>query len=105
MFWARLLIKCANFGITDSREYLKRALEDLEDRIEHVSISIEAKHPKISPKVEAMRRSIADILNIQANKIGITATTGEGLTACRKRRSDFCNMYFDCGRLRYGFDL
>ena len=52
-----------------------------------------------------MRRSIADILNIQAHKIGITATTGEGLTAFRKRRRDFCNMYFDCGRLRYGFDL
>ena len=100
-----LLIKCVRIGITDSREYLKKALGDLEDRIEHVSISIEAKHPKISPKLEDMRRSIADILHIQTNKIGITATTGEGLTAFRKRRRNCSNMYFDCGRLKYGADL
>lgn len=100
-----MLIKCVRIGITDSREYLKKALEDLEDKIEHISISIEAKRPKILPKVEDMRKSIAKILNIQTNQVGITATTGEGLTAFRKWRRDCCNMYFDCGRLRYGVNL
>ena len=75
-------IICARLGITDSKEYLKKAKEDLNEKIEHISISIEAKIPKISTKVEEMRNSISDILEIEKNKVGITATSGEGLTAC-----------------------
>lgn len=67
-------------GITDSEEYLKEALKYLNDKIVHVSISIECKTPKISPKIEEMRKNIARILNISENSIGITATSGEGLT-------------------------
>ena len=70
---------CAN-GITDSEEYLKEALKYLNENIVHLSISIECKVPKISPKIDDMRRNIARILNISENSIGITATTGEGLT-------------------------
>lgn len=81
-------MRCAWRGITDSKEYLKKAMEDLEEKIEHLSISIEAKTPKILPKVEEMRESIAEILDIDKNQVGITATTGEGLTACRKWRRD-----------------
>ena len=36
--------------------------------------------PKISPKIEEMRKNIARILQIKENQVGITATTGEGLT-------------------------
>lgn len=75
-------------GITDSKEYLKKAMEDLEEKIEHLSISIEAKIPKISPKLQEMRNSISEILGIDGSQVGITATTGEGLTACRTRRGD-----------------
>lgn len=71
---------CKNKGITDSEEYLKEALKYLEEKIVHLSISIECKVPKISPKIEEMRKNIARILNIGENCIGITATTGEGLT-------------------------
>ena len=67
-------------GITDSEEYLKEALKYLDDRIVHLSISIECLVPKISPRIEEMRKNIARILNISENQIGITATTGEGLT-------------------------
>ncbi len=70
---------CQN-GITDSEEYLKEALKYLNEKIVHVSISIECKMPKITPKVEEMRKNIARILNISENSVGITATTGEGLT-------------------------
>lgn len=79
-----LLIRCVNHGIIDSREYLKKALEDLESNIVHISISIEAKFPKISPKIEELRKSIASILKIEKNQVGITATTGEGLTGSGK---------------------
>lgn len=71
---------CKN-GITDSKEYINKALEYLEDKILHISISIEAKTPKMSPKIEEMRDSIAKVLGITKNQVGITATTGEGLTA------------------------
>lgn len=67
-------------GITDSEEYLKEALKYLNEKIVHLSISIECKTPKISPKIEEMRKNIARILNISESSVGITATTGEGLT-------------------------
>lgn len=67
-------------GITDSEEYLKEALKYLKDNIAHVSISIECLKPKITPKIPEMRDNIARILNIETNNVGITATTGEGLT-------------------------
>ena len=70
---------CQN-GITDSEEYLKEALKYLKEKIIHISISIECKMPKITPKIEEMRRNIARILNISEDSVGITATTGESLT-------------------------
>lgn len=82
---------CSN-GITDSEEYLKEALKYLEQKIEHLSISIECKVPKITPKIEEMRANISRILNIKENQVGITATTGEGLTAFGQAQgiSAFC---------------
>ena len=67
-------------GIKDSEEYLKEALKYLENEIVHISVSIECKTPMISPRIEEMRKNIARILKINENCVGITATTGEGLT-------------------------
>lgn len=67
-------------GIKNSEEYLKEALKYLENKIVHVSVSIECQVPKISPKIEEMRKNIARILEIDKNAVGITATSGEGLT-------------------------
>ena len=64
---------CKN-GITDSEEYLKEALKYLKEQIIHVSISIFAVMFFVSFK------NIARILNISEKHVGITATTGEGLT-------------------------
>lgn len=73
---------CHEQGITDSRIYVEEALKYLQSwQITHVSFSIEAKRPKITPKIEAMKTSIAKLLNLTSDDIGITATTGEGLTA------------------------
>ena len=70
-------------GIKDSRAYLKRALEDLPEgcKIEHISLSIEALRPKLAPYIDAMKASIGELLDIAPSCVGITATTGEGLTA------------------------
>lgn len=70
-------------GITDSREYLKEAMKDMAEcgfRPVHLSITIEGKRPAISPKVEEMRISLGEQMGMSANCVGITATTGEGLT-------------------------
>jgi 2-C-methyl-D-erythritol 2,4-cyclodiphosphate synthase len=68
-------------GILDSSVYLEKALEFLgKNKISHVSISIECKIPKITPHIETMKNRISDLLSIETSDIGITATTGEGLT-------------------------
>ena len=74
-------------GITDSAESLKVALGDLKEKnmtISHLSITMECLRPKISPKVDEMRKSIGELLGISPDCVGITATTGEGLTAFGK---------------------
>lgn len=79
--------KMCKSGITDSAEYLKVALDDLKQKkmkIKHVSFTMECLRPKISPKADEIRRSIAGLLGIDADNVGITATTGEGLTAFGK---------------------
>jgi len=69
-------------GITDSSEYLKLALVELKNwEIQHVAISIECLVPKISPNIEDMKNNLATLLDVSSSDIGITATTGEGLTA------------------------
>lgn len=77
-------------GITNSEEYLKESLKYLNEKIIHLSISIECKSPKITPKIEAMRKNIARILNVLPTQIGITATTGEGLTEFGKGNGISC---------------
>lgn len=74
---------CKN-GIKDSEVYLKEALKYLNEKIVHLSLSIECQKPKITPKIEEMRANLARILNLEETSIGITATTGEGLTECGK---------------------
>ncbi len=72
---------CLKKGITDSRAYLLEALKYLGDsKIVHVSVSIECLTPKITPRIPDMRKSISQLLGIPENCVGITATTGEGLT-------------------------
>jgi 2-C-methyl-D-erythritol 2,4-cyclodiphosphate synthase len=72
---------CLEKNIKDSREYVKEALKYMgENRISHVSFSVECLTPKISPKIHEIRKSISGLLKIPENCIGITATTGEGLT-------------------------
>ncbi|HPD00215.1 MAG TPA: 2-C-methyl-D-erythritol 2,4-cyclodiphosphate synthase [Acetivibrio sp.] len=72
---------CLKKGIKDSTVYLKEALKYLKGmKIVHVSISIECLVPKITPMIPQMRSSIAKLLDIPEDSVGITATTGEGLT-------------------------
>lgn len=72
---------CLKDGITDSEVYLQEAVKALaKQRIVHAAIAIEGKKPLISDKIFMMRENLARILNVTISQIGITATSGEGLT-------------------------
>ena len=84
---------CLKEGITGSRAYLEKALSFLEgQRIAHVSISIEALRPKLAPHIESIRESVAELLGMDKKSVGITATTGEGLTEFGKGKGIFCTV-------------
>jgi 2-C-methyl-D-erythritol 2,4-cyclodiphosphate synthase len=73
---------CLDMGISDSRAYLKKALLTLGPyRLVHVSVCIEGKRPTLARHLPAMRKSLARLCSLTVHDIGITATTGEGLTA------------------------
>ena len=75
-------VMCLEQGITDSVRYLDAALDSLEPwKLTHVSISIEAKRPHLEPHIPGIKKSIAALLGLSPMDIGLTATTGEGLTA------------------------
>lgn len=72
---------CRKDGITDSEVYLEKALETLgKQKVVHVALTIEGKRPYFEDKIEAMRMKIASILKIKSTAVGITATSGDGLT-------------------------
>lgn len=72
---------CLRDGITDSEVYLREAMKTLGTlKITHVAVSIEAKRPKFKDRLTEMRQNIARVMELSATQVGITATTGEGLT-------------------------
>jgi 2-C-methyl-D-erythritol 2,4-cyclodiphosphate synthase len=85
---------CQN-GITDSKEYLLVALTDLQHlgfQLEHIAISLECLTPKITPNISKMQENIAKITQLQPHNIGITATTGEGLSDVGKGLGVFASV-------------
>lgn len=72
---------CLKDGITDSEVYLRKAMSTLgQQQVSHVAITIEAKRPKLKPQLEKLRTNIARVMDLTPDQVGITATTGEGLT-------------------------
>ena len=68
-------------GITDSSVYLQAALDTFDcEKIVHASISLEGLRPRFFEKNLEMRASIAKLLHLNLDQVGLTATTGEGLT-------------------------
>ena len=70
-------------GITDSREYVRMASAHVEEagyRVNNVGLTIEAQRPRIEPLRLAMQRSIAGLLRISEDAVGVNASTGEQMT-------------------------
>lgn len=68
-------------GITDSEVYLRKGMETLgKQKISHVAITFEGKKPELRESIDDIRKNIARIMNLDLAQVGLTATSGEGLT-------------------------
>ncbi len=84
---------CRKDGITDSQVYLERAHQTLgKQKIVHLALTIEGKRPYFEDKIDQMRKKIAKVLSIRPSQVGITATSGDGLTdfGCGDGLQCFC---------------
>ena len=82
---------CLEQGIRDSAAYLAEALKHLHAmRPVHLSISLECARPKLAAHIPEMRVCLAGLLGLAAGHVGITATSGEGLTAFGRGEGIFC---------------
>ncbi|MCR5615021.1 MAG: 2-C-methyl-D-erythritol 2,4-cyclodiphosphate synthase [Saccharofermentans sp.] len=78
-------VLCLEQGIKDSTVYLAEALKSMNGaEIIHCSMTIECLRPKLKEYIPAMKEKTAELLGIPASSVGITATTGEGLTGFGK---------------------
>ena len=84
---------CHEHGITDSQVYLEKALATLgKQKVQHVALTIEGRRPKFQARIDEMRRKIADVMGISFAQVGLTATSGDGLTdfGCGEGIQCFC---------------
>jgi 2-C-methyl-D-erythritol 2,4-cyclodiphosphate synthase len=84
---------CKKDGITDSQVYLEKALQTLgRQKISYVSLAIEGKRPRFEEKIPLLRRKVAHVMRLSERQVGITATSGEGLTdfGCGDGLQCFC---------------
>ena len=78
-------VLCLEQGIKDSTVYLAEALKSMNGaEIVHCSMTIECLKPKLKDYIPAMKEKTGELLGIPASSVGITATTGEGLTGFGK---------------------
>src|ERR1043165_6119834 len=70
----------AGFKGIDSKILLKRVMELLKKEgyaVGNVDCTLVLEKPKINPHIEAMRRTLAEILSIEVSDLAIKATTNE----------------------------
>ena len=74
-------ILCHDKGITDSTVYLEHAMQTLDNkRVTHVSVSVEAKEPRMQNRALEMRQNVAKLMGINEVDVGITFTSGDKLS-------------------------
>ncbi len=74
-------------GIRDSKKYLQsiyKKVTDLGYQIDNISVAVEAGQPKLETYREQISLGLSKQLNINKKQIGLSFTSGEGLTAFGK---------------------
>lgn len=77
----------------DSAELLRLVLAKVRDAgfvVGNVDVVIHAQQPKLADKKQAIRQSIADILGLDIDAVGVKATTNEGLDAVGRGMAIAC---------------
>lgn len=76
---------CLEQGIKDSAkyvEYIFNVVKNKKYKVDNVSISVEAKKPRLTiEQIKSIKEKISKLLEINTDQVGITFTSGEGLTA------------------------
>lgn len=78
---------------TDSALFLKEAVKKLNNKnaiLKFIDVTIMAEEPKIGPNRNAMQQRIAEICDINQNRISIKATTTEGLGFTGRKEGIVC---------------
>jgi 2-C-methyl-D-erythritol 2,4-cyclodiphosphate synthase len=84
---------CRKDGITDSQVYLEKALQTLKgQKIVHIAFTIEGKKPRLQEKIDQVESQVASICGIHQKQVGLTVTSGDGLTdfGCGEGLQCFC---------------
>ncbi len=84
----------------DSRNLLREAVSIIREKgweINNLDSTIHAEAPKLRPHINNIRKSLADILNIDIDKISVKAKTSEGVDAVGERLA----VRVDCVVLLY----
>lgn len=90
-----IAISLCRRGITDSRVYVEKALETLGSQIiSHVALSIEGKTPRLQSRSKEIRKNVAEMLHISIQQVGLTITSGDGLTAFGRGEGMQCFCIF-----------
>ena len=75
---------CKEDDITDSKEYVKVAqgfVRTAGYKVGNISIAIECQEPRLEKYLPKMKEIVAGLLDVKTADVGITVTSGEGLTA------------------------
>ncbi len=70
----------ADFKDADSRELLKAVMKITKEKgfeVGNVDATLVSEVPKIAPHISAMKASIADLLEVETDDVGVKATTSE----------------------------
>jgi len=75
----------------DSAELLKQAMTHVPGRVANVDCMVLAERPKLAPHRAAMRARIAELLGVAPERVGVKATTMEGLGPIGEGRAIACH--------------
>ena len=79
-----------NYKGADSASLLKKVLTIANEKgytVFNASVVVIAERPKLAPYIDDMKTALANILNIPTSRVGITATTNEGVGVLGKEEA------------------
>ncbi|MBM3191727.1 MAG: 2-C-methyl-D-erythritol 2,4-cyclodiphosphate synthase [Chlamydiae bacterium] len=93
----RVAIELCKQGIKDSKVYLEKALETLGDhKVVHVALTLEGARPKFQKHCDKMRESVALCMGLKTSQVGMTFTSGDGLSDFGKGLGLMCFCVVTC---------